>query len=1399
MTKRKSSARATAAGQTAPPGAPRKLTTILFFAANPCDTDELRLDREAREVETRISSAVFRDCFDLRTRWAARPTDLIDAINDHRPGLVHFSGHGAVAGIVLEATAGGSHEVGVDALARMFATVKDDVRCVVLNACSTEQHAVAISEHIEAAIGMAANIDDGAAAVFAAAFYRGLASGRSVVSAYEQGIAAMMVEGTGDDDVPKIHARPGADLDRLVFATAAVTTHQSSTLTVVLDADLSELDAQKIGQIIGELRKVSGDTRLEIGRRGQGSVRLTVHTTFEGSKRLRELYEAGELAEVSGLVVLAIEGGQTTEGEAAAGGPEWREVEERFLNQLASMGWNVITGSVDHPSVTGRQSFREVLIKDDLEKALRRNNLRDDKQWLDASRIAQAINALERIGHARLMEANQAATHLLLEGVTVEGLPEWDQGRDKTVHFIDWDHAERNTFTAVTQFKVDCPGGMSKGSIRPDITLFVNGIPVVVVECKSPTVSEPLASAIDQLRRYHNARKDAGEVDEAEGAERLFYTNQFLIATSYDEARVGTIGAEPVHYLEWKDTAPIPLADVQAELNKPTLSSQNRLVAGMLRPPHLLDIIRHFTIYQQVEGRTVKVVSRYQQFRAVHAAVERLRSGKTRRQDGEHDRRGGIVWHTQGSGKSLTMVFLVRKMRSVSKLRRFKTVIVTDRKDLQRQLSETAGLIGETVKVGKSVRNVKKLLAKKGPEIVFATIQKYVNRDLEKLGADDDMGDLGLLNDDEAILVMVDEAHRSHSSALHAALLKALPNCARIGFTGTPIIMGAKKRTHDIFGEFIDRYSLKESEADGATVPILYEGRYAKGAVADAAGLDDELAEMFPEMTTDEREALKRKYGTLHAILEAEEVIADKAGDILRHYVENILPNGLKAQVVAISRRAAVRYQAAMVAARDALVNDAEKVDAATLKLDDLELSAKPKKVRAAGRAARQIERLRTLEFAAIISPDNNDPPEWSEWSDATNIESRIERFKKPFEHHDPEKRDPLAFLVVKSMLLTGFDAPIEGVMYLDRPIREAELLQAIARVNRTGHGKTAGIVVDYYGIAKHLKEALTAYSAEDIEGALQSLADEIPKLRDRHARVMVLFEARNVDALRDAEAAVEALGDLRLRAEFAVKLKQFLATLDLVLPRPEGLPFVRDAERLGEVYARARNRYREGLPQLDRSVGRKVQALIDEHIVSLGIDPRIPPIAITDAKFAEQVGRQASDRAKASEMEHAIRHHIRKKLDEDPVHYQKLSQRLEEILSKFGDSWEQLVIALQSFVEQVAKGRKQDEDVSGLDPQIHAPFFDILKEERGKMASVSKNDQQWLAELTIDMVDRVILDEVSNVGFWGSATRQEELRGKLFIFLDDNDIVDFDRADAVADRLMDLAKANHVKLTRGA
>ena len=735
------------------------------------------------------------------------------------------------------------------------------------------------------------------------------------------------------------------------------------------------------------------------------------------------------------------------------------------------------------------------------------------------------------------------------------------------------------------------------------------------------------------------------------------------------------------------------------------------------------------------------------------------------------------------------MVFLVRKMRSTPELRRFKVVVVTDRKDLQKQLSDTAALAGETVQVGQGVKQVKALLAQKGPGVVFAMVQKYTERDLPTVASAEEFP---LLNDDESILVLVDEAHRGHSNVLHANLLKALPNAARIGFTGTPIIMGAQKRTHEVFGEFIDRYTITQSEADGATVPILYEGRTAEGAVSEGRDLDQVFEDMFPEKSPEELEVIKRKYVTTGHVLEAPKLIEAKARDMLRHYVEFMLPDGLKAQVVANSRQAAIRYHNALGTARDELVQEARSLDEGTRHLDDIELRGKPRKLAAAVRAARNLDLLAKIEFAPIISADNNDAPGWKQWTDAAKVETRIARFKKPLVDPDSKRTDPLAFLVVKSMLITGFDAPIEGVMYLDRPIKEAELLQAIARVNRPERGKAAGIVVDYYGVARHLKDALAAYSAEDVEGALRSLKDEIPKLRDRRGRCVGLFRARGVDDARDTEACVELLSDERLRAEFTVKLKQFLDTLDLVLPRPEGLPFVKDAKTLAFIYARARNRYREGMPVLGKSVGGKVRQLIDQHVISLGIDPKIPPISITDAKFAEHVGQEASPRAKASEMEHAIRHHIRKHIDEDPVHYTKLSERLEEVLRRFGEHWDQLVLALKDFVEEVQAGRQ--ETYAGLDPQTQAPFLGVLKEEREKQVPVSGSDLAWLAGLTVQLVDH-IKAEASVVGFWSNPYAREVLRGQIFTFLDDYEVASFDRAEAVADRLIELAKANQNKL----
>ena len=1103
-------------------------------------------------------------------------------------------------------------------------------------------------------------------------------------------------------------------------------------------------------------------------------------------------------------------------------GWELDDVEKPFVAQLQALGWTHIEGSMDDPSVTGRTGFAEVVQEGVLREQLRALNLGPDgSPWLDDARLSEAVAAITRLGTHKLMEANEKATALLIRGLTVEGLPGWDGGRGQTIRFIDWDTPANNRFEVINQYRVDCPPGFNSGKqfIVPDLVLLVNGIPLVVVECKSPSVPEPLAEAVDQLRRYSNQRKAAMEVDDNEGNESLFATNQLLVASSFDEARVGCVGAAFEHYAQWKtvigpEGAGSEMAVAQA-MGKSALSEQERLIAGMLSPAHLLDVVQNFMLFMQTGGQTIKTVCRYQQYRAVNRAIARLKTGRTRRQHGEHDQRGGIIWHTQGSGKSLTMVFLVRKMRADAQLRHFKIIVVTDRKDLQGQLSVTATLTGEVVDVAESAAGVKALARRKGPGLVFATIQKY--RDPDTVGdaplTTDDLPKVEepkasykvsekfeVLNEDDSILVLVDEAHRTQAGDLHANLLAGLPNCARMGFTGTPIIMGDKKRTHEIFGEFIDRYTIKEAEADGATVPVLYEGRTANGAIKDGASLDELFEDLFRQHSQEELEAIKKKYATKGHIFDAPALIADKARDILRHYVTNILPNGYKAQVVAYSRLAAIRYFEALRAARDELLAEAQALSPQDKALDDEALCQRPVGVQAVVQAWRYRDTLARIEFAPIISGSNNDDPAWKQWTDGAAHEQLIKRFKKPLFNAKPEKTDPLAFLIVKSMLLTGFDAPIEGVMYLDRPIREAELLQAIARVNRTGFGKRCGIVVDYYGVAQHLKEALAAYADEDVEGALASLKDEVPVLRDRHLRVVDLFRQQGIESLEDTEACVEALVSEKLRAEFAVKLKAFLSSLDLVLPRPEGLPYSGDAKRLAYIYARARNRYKD-TPVLGKDVGAKVRKLVDDHVISLGVDPKIPPIQLSDVEFDKHIARAANARAKASEMEHAIRSHIRKHTDEDPVLYRKLSEHLNDILKTLGEKWNEVIAQLQKIIDELRTGQAGSADAP-IDLPVHcAPFLRTVLDVVCAGQTPSAAELLRLKDVTVELVDLLAQELQSNRDIWSPHKRaaQEDLNTQLFEHLMRlrPPLVDSDKAGVLADKLMEQGRANHDKLVQ--
>ena len=652
-----------------------------------------------------------------------------------------------------------------------------------------------------------------------------------------------------------------------------------------------------------------------------------------------------------------------------------------------------------------------------------------------------------------------------------------------------------------------------------------------------------------------------------------------------------------------------------------------------------------------------------------------------------------------------------------------------------------------------------------------------------------------VLNESEEILVLVDEAHRSHTRTLHRNLRKALPNAAIIGFTGTPILSHEKTETREIFGDFIDKYILQDAELDGATVPILYEGRTADGIVKDAPSLDAVFEDLFRDYTPDELAVIKAKYATQGDVMEAPMLIEQKARDMIRHYAGVVLPEGFKAQVVATSRQAVITYLDKLAQARNKLVAELEAVPTATLALSDDETEKLEAKTRFLVQIHPQLPKLRALEIAAVFSGNHNDPESWWEWADKDKQEEFIKRFKRKFAPEKTDKTDPLSILVVMNMLLTGFDAPVEQVLYLDRKIVAHDLLQAIARVNRTSGQKKCGYVVDYIGVACHLSEALDDYDGEDTEGALIDITVELPKLLDRRARAVAVFTDRGVTDLQgQVDVCVELLENLKVRADFINKLRMFYEMLGLLEHRPEvpGDVF-RDAKLLGFINKVAANLYRD--PALNLfGVAEKVKALINAHISARGVDPKIPPTAITDAEFEKVLQAQSSSRARAAQMQHAARYHIIGFSNQNPAFARKMSERLEEILQRFKDDWNALERELKKFIDELRQGDRND--FPNLDAKVQVPFVRLVLEDCSKGRELHAKQREEAIKTTLDMVER-IRQEVRKVGFWKNPDMRELLTKTLVRDLNSAGICRPGGERDLAQRLVALAKENHEYLTR--
>ena len=797
---------------------------------------------------------------------------------------------------------------------------------------------------------------------------------------------------------------------------------------------------------------------------------------------------------------------------------EYNHAEEPARRLLERLGWTYVHREA---LAAERGDEREALLRGRLRRALLRLN-----EWMTDEQAKRAVFELEHVD-ATGMARNQRVHEYLTYGMPL--VVDTGGGRQtRIVRFFDFDHAEGglNEFVVTTQFRVR--RGNERGSVDddermviPDLVLFVNGIPLVVMEAKSPSLLDVWKSkAVRQLRRY----QEAGPEWHGTGAPELFHYNLLCVAHCGAAAAYAAFGAPESAYFEWKSVLPYSEDEVRQRFNVEP-QGQAQLIIGLLSPATLLDVLRDYVVYEPERGRLVKKLPRYQQYRAVRAALGRLLSGR------RPEERGGVVWHTQGSGKSLTMLWLATKLRREPHLGNPTIIVVTDRVQLDKQIASTFERCGfPAPEQASNTRDLRRLLTTGAGRTVMTTIQKFE----EALTAP--AGRLDVLNASENVIVMVDEAHRTQYGILGGRMSDALPNAALVGFTGTPIDKGFGRSTMRRFGSLIDAYTIPQSVADGATVPILYEARLPELAIEGPDTLDKLFDAMFGDESDEVQAQIRRRYANKETVAEAERRIQMVALDIAEHFKTRVRPNGFKAQVVAPSRAAALRY------ARH---------------LNDFGVPAYP-----------------------VITTTPNDGPEF-----AAAREFDHERITNAFV--DPEG-EPEA-LVVVDMLLTGFDAPVEQVLYLDRSLREHSLLQAIARVNRRfSHEqdgvvteKAHGLVVDYHGVSRNLEEALSTFEWPDVQDAMRELdEDPAPVIESAAIQAESYFKGRDLSdtwacvAIFAPDAATEGDFKADLYEPFNVDYRQFSRLMDRFLPDPRALTYVDRLARLTEIRAYVRAQY---------------------------------------------------------------------------------------------------------------------------------------------------------------------------------------------------------------------------------
>lgn len=712
-------------------------------------------------------------------------------------------------------------------------------------------------------------------------------------------------------------------------------------------------------------------------------------------------------------------------------------IEQATLEWLKSLGYTILFGPAIAPGElqAERSDYRQVVLESRLRQALQRIN-----PLIPTDAIEEAFRKLTRPDLPSLVSNNHLIHKYFVEGVPVEYFRADGSIGGDFVRVFDFDSIENNEFLAVNQFTVV----EDNHERRPDIVLFVNGLPLAIIELKNATTEEAtIWTAFNQLQTYKNQIPS------------LFVYNEALVISDGVQARIGTLTANKEWFMPWRTVEGEALADAK-------LPELQVVLEGVFEKQRFLDLIRYFIVFEEVHGGAfVKKMAGYHQYHAVNVAIrETLRAcvpssdiyavyeeggtyfSKTQRDAKSGDRRVGVIWHTQGSGKSLTMAFYAGRVVMHPAMENPTIVVITDRNDLDDQLFGTFARCHELLRQqpiqAQSRTELRELLKTSSGGVIFTTVQKFFPTEGENQHP--------LLSDRRNIVVIADEAHRSQYDFIDGFarhMREALPNASFIGFTGTPIEL-TDKNTRAVFGDYISIYDIERAVKDGATVPIYYESRLVKLEIDESVRptLDEEFEEVTEGEEVEHKERLKTKWAQLEVLVGTEKRIKLIAQDLVAHFESRLEALDGKAMIVCMSRRICIDLYNAITAIRPEWHHTED--DKGNIKI--------------------------------VMTGSATDPVEWQQHiRNKARREELAKRFKDP--------NDPFKIVIVRDMWLTGFDAPCLHTMYIDKPMRSHGLMQAIARVNRVFKDKPGGLVVDYLGLAHELKEALANYTESGGKG----------------------------------------------------------------------------------------------------------------------------------------------------------------------------------------------------------------------------------------------------------------------------------------------------------------------------